>query len=494
MNRCYLKTHATFFIASGMSVGRFDRSLAFRVARIPPQVSRAGECVDQLIGPWLESVGTNLLRMSPLASNFGRKTLDDDEQRRIHEVIAVHMLRAGTVSAVDTNAIMFHALAGESTSSLERLAHAVWRAGGPILETLAQELLLLRLMPTSGPIYGRNPVASILLRIAQFKLVSTLGDTSKTRAVAAVLIEESETLLQVEHGRRLQALVLMSVLGAMGVANFLDDWVKVLLQLRSIVEEDTVLQEVFSDMRRSMDSEHANVFSGLFSIGTARLESVERLEQVVGELDKVDADTRALLLAPVDEASSDYSLFINGPWVQHENSETFDAEDAAERYTKMAAITERWGVPELPMQCSVAHGVILDEFQHRPDEALVVLKDAIATLGEHVILLRALAKVHLRRGAFEEALDIFESIADGVGGKNPVERAFALRDAAIASARKGKWAQAEAWFVAAQKAAARAQLKDMDAMAVGLGGDAAWAALQGGESGRGTSSPWVCCR
>ena len=51
------------------------------------------------------------------------------------------------------------------------------------------------------------------------------------------------------------------------------------------------------------------------------------------------------------------------------------------------------------------------------------------------------------------ALEILRGIADQVGGDSPVERAFALREAAISAAKCDDWSQAEQWFLDAQSAA-----------------------------------------
>lgn len=422
--------------------GKFDRALALTVGRMAPRIPDAGECMDQLIGPWLESVGTDVFRVSPLANNFGRDVLSPEERLQIHDTIATYMLRNGTISAGDTNATLLHALAGQSASNLARLGQAVWGSDSVVLKTLAEQFYVLRLMPTSRPIYRQEPVVSLALRVAQFRLVVAVGDGGRVRDVAAALVAESETLPDTAYGRATRVLAIMSVLGVTGVANYVDNWVGILADFKRMVEEDGTLRNLFVDMLEGMGGEHGNLFAGLFSIGSAGLESVERLEHVVTELDKVDADTRTLLLSSIDAASSDHSVFVNSPWAQHENSQEFDAEDAAERYARMEKTTRRWGIPLLSMQCSVAYAVVSDEFRDQPAEALRALNDATAALGEDPILLRAVAKVHLRRGRPKVALDVFRDIADRVGRANPVERAFALRDAAIAAARSEEWKQA----------------------------------------------------
>ena len=68
-------------------------------------------------------------------------------------------------------------------------------------------------------------------------------------------------------------------------------------------------------------------------------------------------------------------------------------------------------------------------------------------------------------------------IADLVGRDNPIERAFAMREAAISAAKTNDWRQAEIWFADGRTAAAAAHAVDMQAMAIGLGTDAAVAAV-----------------
>ena len=128
---------------------------------------------------------------------------------------------------------------------------------------------------------------------------------------------------------------------------------------------------------------------------------------------------------------------------------------------------------------------MLDEYQNDREGAVAVLEEAVATLvGDDVILRRAVAKVHSRHGEHRKVLEIFRGIADQVGVDDPVERAFALREAAISAAQCGEWSQAEQWFLDAQSAAKLVQVDDMYVMAVGLGADSAVAALETEDVGR----------
>jgi hypothetical protein len=72
-------------------------------------------------------------------------------------------------------------------------------------------------------------------------------------------------------------------------------------------------------------------------------------------------------------------------------------------------------------------------------------------------------------------------IADKIGIDSPIDRAFALREAAISAASIDDWPQSEVWFAEAQTAASKALTDDMQVMAVGLEADKAVASLMNGK-------------
>ena len=247
------------------------------------------------------------------------------------------------------------------------------------------------------------------------------------------------------------------------------------------------MQGIVANVEGAFDTSGENFFGMLFSVGSAHLASVERLERIINALDKLDADEQSLLLTPVDRDSSDYSLFINGPWETQRHGEAFDAADAAIRYQRMEEKTRNWGIRPLFLQCSVARAIMLDEYQNNKEGALAVLAEARAAYGDEIILSRAIAKVHYRHDEHGTALEILHDIADQVGSDSPIERAFTLREAAISAAKCDEWSQAERWFLDAQSAARLAHSADMAVMAIGLGADSAVAALKTGDTGRALS-------
>ena len=474
----------TLLYRLSLAVGRFDRAIALSVGAVEPAVARTGEHLDLLIGPWIEHSDVDSFRVSPLAGRWGGEMLDRDEQRNTHESIATRLLARRSLTVQDANAIFIHGMAGKSRDSMARLAWAILTANAAVREALAEHLVLFRLRLSSEPFYAEDGMVSVALRMAQFKLATANGDRTWIAEVAAALLRESRELPDDGRSGHLRTLAQVTVLSTINIGSYFEDWVDVLVDFAERVKTAGVLEAMFRDVEGAPALSSGEILGGLFSIGSAQLESLDQLERIVERLDGVDADTRARLLRPIHEASADYAVLINEPWTRYENNpQALDSGDAVKRYRRIAEVTQGWGVPELTMQCFVAWSIVLDQFEGDAPGAEAVLHQAIATFGRHWILCRRLAKVHLRRGAFEEAFRVFREIAPTVGGGNAVERAFALRDAAISAASCGEWARAEGWFGDAQMAAEEEDLEDMRAMAVGLGADAGIAALEGGRHG-----------
>ena len=388
------------------------------------------------------------------------------------------------IDAMDANAIVLHGLAGESTNSLAVLAQSLLSVNVDSLEVLAESVSTLRLLRTDRLIYSKDLSVSVMLRIAQFRLAAAFGGRHMVVDVVAALLNEVSRMPDGQPKETLDQMVLFRLLITKGIANYLDNWIALLLRFKSMVEGNSFLQSVVADVETARDAPGATHAAILFTIGSVELSSVSRLEMIVEHLDKLDAVERKRWLLPIDPSVADYSLLINAPWVAERSRDAFDPSDALLRFRRMSEKTGAWGIRPLCLQCWVAQAIMHDEFLDDPEGALAVLDEAVTVMGNDLILSRAKAKVHWRRGDHHIALEILRRIADRVGRDVPVERVTALREAAISAAHCNDWAQSEEWFLEAQRAAELMQSDDAQAVVIGLGADSAVAALETGDVGR----------
>ena len=178
-----------------------------------------------------------------------------------------------------------------------------------------------------------------------------------------------------------------------------------------------------------------NFFVGLFNIGIAKLSNVNRLENIIDQLEEIDESRRILFLTPIDETQSDYSTFINGPWVTSRHSEDFDAADVARHYRRIAKKTKNWGIPSLSRQCSVAQAIMLDEYQNDKEGALTILEKASAlacslhpdpasSLNQVERFFADLTEKQIRRGVHRSTADLERAITEYIETVNEDPKPF----------------------------------------------------------------------
>jgi hypothetical protein len=460
-------------------IGRFDRALALKIAEVPPSIQRAGELLDSLIGPWVEVVGKDAFRVSPLAANTGRGMLTSETQQAVHAAIAIKMVAKRLISAADADRILMHGLLGKEAQSLFFLAYAVLTAESMAIELLREHSFLLPILSTDQPIFAVNRTVSIMLRLAQFTLLAVKQDANETAACVKALLREAGE--EPDIGGNLEATVaLTSILNTIGIASSVPNWVELLQRFRVNVEANPLLQGLKEATERASTEVGRTFYGMLFSIGIGHLQSVKRLEEILTDLDHLTEAERLLWLESFESHPGDYSLLVNPPWTAEQLRNELNPVDAAERYKRLALLGQKWNCRALAIQCHVARAVMFDEYMDDEAGALAALDEAVAAVGEDVEISRARARIYWRHGKYHDAVTIMRGIADVVGRDSPIERAYAMRQAAISAAKAGDWAQAEAWFGEAEKAAASSGINDMHTMAVGLEADRAVALLQTG--------------
>lgn len=461
-----------------MAIGSFNRAAALSIAAAPPPIAQPGEALDALIGPWVETTGRDSYRVSPLAGQSGKDMLLSEEQQVIHGAIASQLTSGSSIDASDVDKIILHAMLGKNGSVLASLTYKLMTADNQVINFIVENLVLLRVLEVEKPIYPDNIYISTMLRLVQFKVLAAGKEKGRIAPCVRALMRESGQMAP-EARDMFQIMSLGTVLGTVGIANHLDNWVELLLRFHAISSGNEFSIKLLSDLEAQpgMGSGTAGI---LFAIGSSNLTTVAKLEHVFDQLDRLEPEQRQMLLRAVGEVSSDYAVFVNSPWVAEQHN-GLDALDAAERYRRMAERTSKWGIRRITLQCCIARAVMFDEYADDFDGALKVLDEATTDHGDDVLIERARAKVYWRAQDHERALSILGGIADVVGKDDNVERAFALREAAISAANCNNWGQAEEWFTESKVSASAAKLPDMQAMSVGLGADAAVAAFNTGQ-------------
>jgi hypothetical protein len=333
-----------------LTFGRFDRALALRIAEVPIPIQHAGELLDNLIGPWVEVVGKDALRISPLAANAGHGMLTDETQQAIHAAIAIQMLAKRRIDATDADGILTHGLLGKEGRSLFRLASSVLSATSEATELLAEHFFILRIVRTDRPIFEANRATSVLLRLGQLKLLASKGNAKEIAACVESLLTETGRESDATMRGLLDSIALTSIVSTIGIAASVVNWVELLQRFRACVESSPALYE-FRKKARASEKGEPSFYGMIFSVGIGHLHSVKRLEEIFVDLDRLNAVDRSLWLEAFEGHPFNYSSLVNPSWSAESRRDDFRPADAAERYKRMAILARKWEVHALAVQC-----------------------------------------------------------------------------------------------------------------------------------------------
>ena len=355
----------------------FERSLAIAIGTIQPPIERAGECFDELVDRWLEPAMAGRYRPSPLVRGIGPKMLTPVQQRGVHDTIATEMTSRNPIDAGDIDAILLHGLAGASQSSLFKLTAAINVADDETRQAIARHLAVFPALDTSKPIYPKDLVTSVMLRLTQLRLVMATEERRGVSDIVEALLSEIDAVPDGPMRLQFEGAALSVLLNNLGVARDLGNWVSLLSSFRRFAQKG---DEGF--VTGDLELPPAAV---LFSIGIAGLDSVKKLEAIFDALSRLDSDERREFLTPIDASLQDYHILVHHPWTARSRRPGFDAAEAVDSYMKMGTQADSWGLRTLSVQCRVAVAMILDEHLGDTARALHVLDDAATRFGREAL-------------------------------------------------------------------------------------------------------------
>ena len=461
--------------------GRFSRDSAISLSQLPPPVALAGEAFDLLIGPWLEKLGEDAFRVSPLLQNQGGKVLSAVETKVVHEAIALEIMRKQALVPSDVGTILTHALAASSEQALVYLSQGIMFAKPEALQAIGDEVFwfpALALEPGQH-VFRQNPVVELLLRLAQFRVAAASKQSDKANAI----IDRTNELLNEENDEQLRVnnavMAYSTFLSTIEIPIPPQKTVKMLSHLIDATQNDKKLQAIEQNFieKSKFRSSLLNGLSSaqsLFTFEIARISGLNHLKDLLVALNNLDDVKRSSLLIPLETVeATDAELLINTAWWRDASNGALDVDMALSVLRFAVKSAQLWQAIKLERASYVAMAVVADEYGKNPQAALSILDEAECILGrDDARLVNQRAKILMKISREFEALPLFEK-ALASNTLPLVEQKFSARNAGIAAARTGDWLVAERFF--RNGSLVKSQTKDMVRMSIGLLADAAFA-------------------
>ena len=178
--------------------GSFSRKTAIAVAQTSPQISLPGEAFDALVGPWVERETEIVFRISPLLKGAANNVLSDVGVQAVHTAIATTIVNVGTIDQFEAGTAFFHALMAKNKKILVTLSLKITTTAQDSVYLLyeAMSWFTVLALDVGQKIFPSDGYTEFMLRLAQYRLISASGDSSK---VLSVIERIEDALSEIQH-------------------------------------------------------------------------------------------------------------------------------------------------------------------------------------------------------------------------------------------------------------------------------------------------------
>ena len=463
----------------------FDLAIMFAVAGVSPAVPQAGILFGALVGPWIEQVGPERYRLSPLLHDSGETGLAEAERTGIRAAVIEHLMGCRPFPADQLMQVFIFAFALKHIPALTWFSGALVRAANrdkDLFKRLAEEVSVFSMADRgeTTPLFQENIVVSTMLRYAQFRVATAIEDGKRAARILDRLLFEIDQLKGAFKSSSL-ALALGTALMERSVPLPPKRWFDMLQTLTSL-----------PGMRRILRKEpsHADPYSGLiltasldemiFIARATALSGIEQLCELVEIMDAQPPAVRDRYLTAASKLMQSTGHIVASAWLSAVRGEGFDGKAAAANLARLSETASRWKNSDMAIELACAQAVILDEYAGDRDGALKVLEAAQAKYPQDYRINRQRQKVYYRNGNHALALAEFESFANAFPATRPVDRAFAWREAGRSAAEVGDLEKTRLFFEQAWESARKCG-DHMRPMTAGLSADCAILDFQSGK-------------
>jgi len=466
--------------------GNFDRPLAVVVAGTSHAIPRPGMVFDFLVGPWIEQIGEERYRLSPLLKDSGTAGLADAQQRAVRSDVIRNLTARRPFPADMLLQVFLSAFPLGDHDGLSWFGHAVLQAstkeGRRRFKRLAQELSAFALFDRGegNLLVPDDTRLSTLLRFAQIRVAVATDDFKQTAFLVDRALAE-EAAIPPEQKQSYRSMIESQVLIEPRIPMSPRRWMAMLEDVVATPE----MQDAFSAPLPT-----GGEFAGLpptathdemLFIGRATAsKSIAELAELIDALEQRPKAVRDRYFGAASRIRQSLHLIVAGSWLAEVRRPGFDPTVAAATLQRLSETESARDNPDLAVELLCAKAVMLDEYAEDEEGALNVLADAQEKYPNDYRLHRQRQKVFYRHNQHAEALAEFEKFQERMPKERALDRAYAMREAARSAAEIGDLSKAGAFFGEAWESA-RLGCETLKPMAAGLSADCAIVAFDVGD-------------
>jgi hypothetical protein len=474
--------HRDLLYRLSLVAGLFRRDHAIAIGELKPAVPRVGDAFDELLGPWIEHVDREYMRVSPLLKGCANQVWSENTVKELHQAIGFSILQCAPRTQWEASTVLMHGIASGSGPLIILVVNSILGGAEKMIAAVAPTLSWLKAFIKPGAqIFPKDKSVNFMLRLLQFRVAAQLEP--ETTAVEALAVWESDPMPDSppEFAICARSLYLGSLLLQIKVPIAPRKLVRAIVETANLAENFPPLKETFVKAGALTNTPGQKQPFDWISVGLmttlGRPASVQFFEEWLDALEQDAPDAiRARMLAAMRPDAPLIRMFLDAVWFEESKSPTPNWPNCIRVFEKCITLAKRWNVSELIYSAARGIAIIRDEYQDDQRGALAVLDLHAPREGPSSITIEnERATVLLHAKDFKEAVASWERILpvwQNLPATEDTAVLFALNKAGEAAARAEDWTKAAALF---GDGVSRASLLRQQTQAVGFAVDAGWA-------------------
>lgn len=464
--------------------GCFRRDHAVAVGQIPPPMDFSGDAFDKSVGPWIEPLGNDYYRLSPLLENAADQVWPREKTRSLRASAATAILTCGKLTTFEATTTLLLAWAGGAADTVAIVIGALFRAPKKVWESIVSSmswLVYVGIDPPRAP-FPEHPLANHMFRMLQFRLSLDLRPDIAAK-IAALWDKELE-----RHDPYELYLLERSAFATHLLLYYQADLpprqlLPLLVELAEIEEKASEIPGFPGLPRPIVTKGGFDPITELSIFFIPRCTGISFVEELLEGLALVTAPLRNRILKGFATADAHARLLVDRAWAREANKENPAWLECIKVFRKTISFAADWGVPALAAAAGRAIAVIWDEYLNDTAQAIASLDELTVTLGSSLILDDERATILFRQKRYRDALQIWDGVL--TAWCPPPEHAdltpvFSFRKAGMAAGYIADWQKAADLFVEGYR---RSRALNETTLGVGLLADAAFALWKVGDCG-----------
>ena len=398
-----------------VATGPFRRDHAILVGQMAPALDFPADSFARLVGPWIDGLGADYYRLSPLLHSAASDNWSPEKIRTARSTLARAMLSAGDKTLLEANEILFLGIVAEDEEAVTAVTIALQGAPAESMRVIADQISWLPLLgrEPGTKIFKKNNFLNVLLRLLQFQIATE--QKAEDVDVLCSTIDTEITELKDEARDNLRLMWLMTAVVKFQANIRPDLLLRYWAEMIALFPKIEICEKITNDLEQKaagLSNMGGTDFRSQFLLMVlARQMDSVRLLAFARAVNELTQETKAIVLTAFKGLLFPLRVAVDRAWCLELEKTDRDWVAVLANLEAFKQEVIAWEIPELQAFVGRAAAAIEDEYRNDAPKAMAILEEVKNVSGSQNHLIEdQRAVVLFRAKKFPEALKIWQEI------------------------------------------------------------------------------------